>query len=305
MSAVDDVRPRPSGSPAGESSWYSSRVTRTALITGCSSGIGRATALHLAARGWLVYATARRPDTLGPLDEAGCRTLALDVTDEMSMRSAVEQVQDAHGAVDALVNNAGYSQSGALETMPIDQVRRQFETNVYGLLRLCQLVLPGMRARGDGRIVNLSSMGGRLAFPGGGAYHASKYAVEALSDVLRFEVARFGVHVVVIEPGLIRSSFGRTAAAGVGRAPDGPYQRFDRAVAEATERVYTHGPLARLGGPPEAVARVIEHALTAPRPRPRYRVTPSARMLITTRRLLPDRAWDAVMRAQFPQPGAG
>jgi NAD(P)-dependent dehydrogenase (short-subunit alcohol dehydrogenase family) len=289
----------------GERSWYSSQVTRTALITGCSSGIGRATALHLAARGWLVYATARQPDTLRPLEEVGCRTVGLDVTDETSTQSAVEQVQDEQGGVDALVNNAGYSQSGALETVSMDQVRRQFETNVFGLLRLCQLVLPGMRARRTGRIVNLSSMGGRLALPGGGAYHASKYAVEALSDVLRFEVAPFGVHVVVIEPGLIRSSFGRTAAAGVASAPDRPYHRFDRAVAEATERVYTHGPLARLGGPPEAVARVIEHALTARRPRPRYQVTPSARVLITTRRLLPDRAWDAVMRAQFPHPGAG
>ena len=278
-------------------------MTRTALITGCSSGIGRATALHLAARGWLVYATARQPDPLSPLGEAGCRTLALDVTDETSMRAAVEQVENEQGAVDALVNNAGYSQSGALETVPMDQVRRQFETNVYGLLRLCQLVLPGMRARGNGRIVNLSSMGGRLAFPGGGAYHASKYAVEALSDVLRFEVTRFGVHVVVVEPGLIRSSFGRTAAAGMASAPDGPYRRFNRAVAEGTERVYTHGPLARLGGPPEAVARVIEQALTASRPRPRYRVTPSAWALIATRRLLPDRAWDALMRTQFPQPG--
>jgi NAD(P)-dependent dehydrogenase (short-subunit alcohol dehydrogenase family) len=286
-------------------SWYSSRMTRTALITGCSSGIGQATALHLAARGWLVFATARQPDTLSRLEEAGCRALALDVTDEASMRSAVEQVEDEQGGVDALVNNAGYSQSGALETVPMDQVRRQFETNVFGLLRLCQLVLPGMRARGRGRVVNLSSMGGRLAFPGGGAYHASKYAVEALSDVLRFEVARFGVHVVVIEPGLIRSSFGRTAAASVGGAPEGPYQRFDRAVAEATERIYTHGPLARLGGRPEVVARVIEQALTTHRPRPRYRVTTSARVLITTRRLLPDRAWDTVMRSQFPQPGAG
>jgi NAD(P)-dependent dehydrogenase (short-subunit alcohol dehydrogenase family) len=280
-------------------------VTRTVLITGCSSGIGHATALHLAAGGWLVYATARQRDSLGSLAEAGCRTLMLDVTDETSMRAAVEQVEAEQGAVDALVNNAGYSQSGALETVPMDRVRRQFETNVFGLLRLCQLVLPGMRARRSGRIVNLSSMGGRLAFPGGGAYHASKYAVEALSDVLRFEVARFGIQVVVIEPGLIRSSFGRTAAASVASVQDSAYQRFDRAVADATERVYTHGPLARLGGPPEAVARVIEQALIAHRARSRYRVTTSARALIATRWLMPDRAWDAVMRTQFPQPGRG
>jgi NAD(P)-dependent dehydrogenase (short-subunit alcohol dehydrogenase family) len=280
-------------------------MTRTVLITGCSSGIGHATALRLAARGWLVYATARRLDTLSSLAAAGCRTLSLDVTDETSMRAAVERAQSEQGGLDALVNNAGYSQSGALETVPIERVRQQFETNVFGPLRLCQLVLPGMRARRSGRIVNLSSMGGRLTFPGGGAYHASKYAVEALSDVLRFEVARFGIQVVVIEPGLIRSTFSATAAAGVESVPGSAYQRFDRAVVEATERVYTHGLLARLGGPPEAVARVIELALTATRPRSRYRVTSSAQALIMTRRLLPDRAWDTLMRSQFPQPGPG
>jgi NAD(P)-dependent dehydrogenase (short-subunit alcohol dehydrogenase family) len=280
-------------------------VTRTVLITGCSSGIGRATALRLARAGWQVYATARRPETLGPLADAGCRTLALDVTDEESMRSAVERVETESGPVEVLINNAGYSQSGALETLPLDLVRTQFETNVLGLLRMCQLVLPGMRAARRGTIVNLSSMGGRLTLPGGGAYHASKYAVEALSDALRVEVAGFGVRVVVVEPGLIRTAFGETAAAGVPAGDGGgPYGSFDRAVAEATERVYTRGPLARLGGPPEAVAATIERAITAERPRARYPVTPSARALITLRRLLPDRAWDGLVRSQFPQPGA-
>src|SRR5919198_933916 len=174
------------------------QTSKAVLITGCSTGIGRATAERLAAKGWTVYATARKLESIEDLKGKGCRTLALDVTDEQSMRSAVEQVEAAEGAVGVLVNNAGYSQSGALETVPLDQVRRQFETNVFGLLRMCQLVLPGMRNQGWGRIVNLSSMGGKLTFPGGGAYHATKFSVEALSDVMRFEVAGFGVHVVIV-----------------------------------------------------------------------------------------------------------
>lgn len=278
-------------------------MTRTVLVTGCSSGIGRATALHLARAGWQVYATARRPETLDPLAAAGCRPLALDVTSEESMRAAVSRVDEESGPLAALVNNAGYSQSGALETLPLERVRAQFETNVFGLLRMCQLVLPGMRAAGRGTIINLSSMGGRLTLPGGGAYHASKYAVEALSDALRMEVSGFGVRVVVVEPGLIRTAFGETAVAAMPAGSDGPYRNFDRAVAEATERVYTRGPLARLGGPPEAVAKVIERALTAERPRARYTVTPSARAMITLRQLLPDRGWDGFVRSQFPQPG--
>ena len=167
----------------------------TVLITGCSSGIGHATAERLAAAGWTVYATARKPETLAELEARGCRTLALDVTDEASMEAAVAAVEGEHGSVGALVNNAGYSQSGAIETVPMEKVRAQFETNVFGLVRMCQLVLPAMRAAGRGRIVNVSSMGGKLVFPGGGAYHASKHAVEALSDALRFEVRAFGVRV--------------------------------------------------------------------------------------------------------------
>jgi len=162
--------------------------SKAALITGCSSGIGQATAERLLSDGWNVYATARRPETLTDLEAKGAKTLALDVTDEASMKAAVDAVTEAEGAVGVLVNNAGYSQSGAVESVPMDQVRRQFETNVFGLIRMCQLVLPGMRQQRWGKIVNLSSMGGRLVFPGGGLYHATKYAVEAISDALRFEV---------------------------------------------------------------------------------------------------------------------
>jgi NAD(P)-dependent dehydrogenase (short-subunit alcohol dehydrogenase family) len=266
---------------------------RTVLVTGCSSGIGYATARRLAREGWKVYATARRPEMLEGL--TGCEKLALDVTDDASMKAAV----DAVGRVDVLVNNAGYSQSGAVESVPIDEVRRQFETNVFGLLRMCQLVLPGMRAQRWGRIVNLSSMGGRLTFPGGGIYHATKYAVEALSDAMRFEVRGFGVAVIVIEPGLIVTKFADTASASV--ATDGPYAEFNRQVARKTEEAY-RGPMAKLGAGPEAVADTIASALGAKRPKARYPVTPSAHLMINQRRLTPDRVWDLMMRTQFPTP---
>ena len=275
-------------------------ASKAVLVTGCSSGIGHATAALLAREGWTVYATARRPETLADLEQAGCKTLALDVTDESSMTSAVQAVLDAERAIGVLVNNAGYSQSGAVESVPVEQVRRQFETNVFGLLRMCQLVLPGMREQQWGRIVNLSSMGGRLTFPGGGIYHATKYAVEAISDAMRFEVRGFGVEVIVIEPGLIVTSFGETAAGSVGSG-EGPYAEFNRVVAEKTEQAY-HGPLAKLGAGPEAVAKSIAAALATDHPKPRYPVTASAHLLINQRRLMPDRLWDRAMRTQFPTP---
>jgi NAD(P)-dependent dehydrogenase (short-subunit alcohol dehydrogenase family) len=276
-------------------------TSRAVLITGCSSGIGWATAERLARGGWAVYATARDVEAIAPLETLGCRLLPLDVTEEDSMRAAVEEVERVEGAVGVLVNNAGYSQSGAVEEVPMDKVRRQFETNVFGLVRLCQLVLPGMRRQGFGRIVNLSSMGGRLTFPGGGFYHASKYAVEALSDALRFEVRGFGVEVVVVEPGLIRTGFARTAVGSMGEG-SGPYAGFEAGVARTTRENYERGPLAALGGGPEVVAETIERAISAARPRARYTVTPSARVLISARRLLPDRAWDGLLGLFYPRP---
>jgi NAD(P)-dependent dehydrogenase (short-subunit alcohol dehydrogenase family) len=278
-------------------------ASEVVLITGCSSGIGRETAGYLAENGYTVYATARRPETLADLVAKGCRALALDVNSEASMGAAVRAVEEEHGAVDVLINNAGYSQSGALETVPMDDIRRQFETNVFGLIRKCQLVLPGMRGAGHGRIVNIGSMGGKLTFPGGGVYHATKHAVEALSDALRFEVQGFGVKVILIEPGLIVTSFADAAKASLQTVDDtGPYAHFNAAVAKATEGAYS-GPLTKLGGGPDAVAKVILKALRSSRPRARYRVTPSAHLAITQRMLTPDRVWDLAMRAQFPVPG--
>jgi NADP-dependent 3-hydroxy acid dehydrogenase YdfG len=300
--------------------------SKAVLVTGCSSGIGRASALRLSRSGWTVYATARRPETLAELADAGCRTLALDVTDEDSMRAAVAAVEQAEGAVGVLINNAGYSQSGAIETVPIEAVRRQFETNVLGLVRLTQLVLPRMRAQRWGKIVNLGSMGGRLTFPGGGCYHATKYALEAISDALRFELRGFGIDVVLLEPGLITTEFGHAATASMAdvtgpgdSSPAGPgdsshaangdgsgddvdpYARFNATVGAVTAGAY-EGPMRHFGAGPERVAKVIERAITRRHPPARITITPSAKVLLATRRLLSDRAWDAAMRAQFPQP---
>ena len=285
-------------------------VSRAVLVTGCSSGIGRATALRLAGAGWPVYASARRPESLEDLGAAGCRPLALDVTDEESMAQAVAAIEDEHGAVGVLVNNAGFSQSGAMETVPMAEVRRQFETNVFGPVRLSQLVLPGMRAQGWGRIVVIGSMGGRLTFPGGGYYHATKYALEALSDALRFEVAGFGIDVALIEPGFIRSGFSAAAASSIAAEPaplpaGDPYKAFTEGLIASTRGVYDRGPLARLAGSPDDVARVVLEAVTAERPKARYPVTASARLLLGLRRLLPDRAWDAFLARQFVPPGGG
>ena len=275
--------------------------SRPVLITGCSTGIGRATAERLADDGWNVHATARRLEAIEDLGKRGCKTGELDVTNERSMEKAVREVEK-DGPIGALINNAGYSQSGAIETIPMDSVRRQFETNVFGLMRMCQLVLPAMRGAGSGRIVNLSSMGGKLTFPGGGVYHATKHAVEAISDALRFEVKEFGVDVVVIEPGLITTEFGETASSSIDAVEDhGPYAKFNADVAKVTAEAYT-GPMARFGAGPEAVAGKIAKALTARRPATRYKVTPSARVMMGTRRLVTDRMWDRFVRSQYPPP---
>jgi NAD(P)-dependent dehydrogenase (short-subunit alcohol dehydrogenase family) len=281
-----------------------SEPSKAVLITGCSSGIGRATAMRLAGAGWTVYATARRPETLFELEAAGCRTLALDVTDEQSMQAVVAEIERAEGAVGVLINNAGYSQSGAIETVPLQAVRRQFETNVFGLVRLTQLVLPKMRTQRWGKIVNVGSMGGRLSFPGGGHYHATKHALEAISDALRFELRGFGIDVILLEPGLITTEFGEAATASMADTElsgEDPYATFNTTVGAVTKGAYD-GPMKLLGGGPDRVAKVIERALKRRRPPARITITPSAKVTIAMRRVMPDRLWDAAMRAQFPQP---
>jgi NAD(P)-dependent dehydrogenase (short-subunit alcohol dehydrogenase family) len=266
------------------------------LVTGCSSGIGRATAQALVEAGHTVYATARRAATLEGLEAAGARTLALDVTDEDSMTAAVAAIEAEHGAVGTLVNNAGFGVYGPVEEVPMDDVRREFETNVFGLGRLTQLVLPAMRAAGRGRIVNMSSMGGRLVYPTGGWYHASKYAVEALSDALRVEVAPFGISVVLVEPGLIRTEFESVASGGLASGhPAGPYA----ALRKHADDVMRRGYASPAGAEPKAVADVVRRAVEATRPRTRYVVTPAAKAQVQLRRFGGDRLWDAAMRRAY------
>jgi NAD(P)-dependent dehydrogenase (short-subunit alcohol dehydrogenase family) len=277
------------------------------LITGCSSGIGRAAAISLHAAGLTVYATARQVDSLADLARQGIRTLALDVTDETSMTEAVAAIEDAAGPVGVLVNNAGYGLYGPVEQLPMDEIRRQFETNFFGLVRLTQLVLPGMRRRGRGRILNVSSMGGRITLPGGAFYHASKYAVEGLSDALRMEVAQFGIDVVLIEPGPVKTPWNDVAAASLSSATpanaeggsDGdPYAAYKAAVGASFGRTQA-GLVGRFGSTSEDIAKVIAQAVTARRPRARYLINPVAKSLVAMNQLLPARAYDSVMRRQY------
>jgi NAD(P)-dependent dehydrogenase (short-subunit alcohol dehydrogenase family) len=232
--------------------------------------------------------------------------MELDMTDEGSLERAVAQVRSDCGALDALVNNAGYSQSGTIEETPIELIRQQFETNLFGLARLTQLALPGMRRAGRGRIVNLGSMGGSLVFPGGGYYHATKYALEAFTDALRFEVGELGIDVILIQPGLIRTGFSETAVSSVPtQNANSPYRALMAKVKQATRSAYTEGLAAKLGGDPVDVARTIEHALAARRPKTRYRVTTSASVFMRLRALLGDRGWDGFLARSYPRPGKG
>jgi NAD(P)-dependent dehydrogenase (short-subunit alcohol dehydrogenase family) len=265
------------------------------LVTGCSAGIGRASALALQRAGLITYATARRPETLAELEAEGCRILELDVTDEASRVRTIATVKRERGRLDVLVNNAGYAEYGPVEEIPLDRWRRELETNLLGAVHLIQLVLPGMRERGHGRIVNMSSMGGRLAFPLGAPYHASKFALEATSDALRVEVDPFGIDVVVIEPGLVETGYADTASTGLHEAAEGPYGDLARSFLAAMASSYGGRTVVK----PERVANVVVRAATARRPRTRYVVTMHARLLIAGRVWLPDRLWDAVLRRTF------
>jgi len=268
------------------------------LITGCSSGIGHAAALALARSGLPVWASARQPESIADLRAAGCRTLQLDVTDEQSRQAAVRAVEAEHGTVGALVNNAGYAQAGPVEEITPDMLRRQFETNVFGLMRMCQLVLPGMRAQHCGTIVNVGSAAGLMSAPGAAAYSMTKWSVEALSDALRYETRAFGVRVVLLEPGGVASTrFMETETASWPSA-DGLYNQF-RENRSRRLAVWT-----RDGAPgvstPEDVARVVVRAVTARAPRARYKIGMGPRLLPLLYRALPAGIWDAFWARLMP-----
>jgi len=265
----------------------------TALVTGASSGIGAETAKGLLAAGYTVYAGARRVDAMRALEAAGARVLSLDVTDDASMAAAVDSILRETGRIDVLVNNAGYGSYGALEDVPLDEGRRQFEVNIFGLARLTQLVLPTMRAQRAGRIVNVSSVSGKIGEPFGAWYHASKHALEGLSDSLRMELRPFGIDVVIIEPGSTRTAWGGIARDSLTRhSGEGPY----RDGARAHLQMMTSVSAGSLPKPPIEVAATIVKAVRARHPRTRYPAGGGARLALFLRRALPDRGFDAIIR---------
>ncbi|HEX4224725.1 MAG TPA: SDR family NAD(P)-dependent oxidoreductase [Pseudonocardiaceae bacterium] len=273
-------------------------MSNAVLITGCSSGIGRAIAHAALKAGLPTWATARKPEVVADLAEAGANILALDVTDETSRQEAVRRVEAEHGSVGALINNAGYAQAGPVEEVPIDALRAQFETNVFGLVRLCQLVLPGMRERGRGTIVNLGSAGGLMAFPGSSAYDMTKWSLEALSDALRAEVHRFGVRVVLLEPGGVPTNFAAVQAATWPDSSNGPYAAF------ASNYHARMARYAREGAPgmstPDKVAAVAMRAVQVRNPRARYKIGMPPRIMPLLHRALPNRTLDALVGRLFP-----
>jgi NAD(P)-dependent dehydrogenase (short-subunit alcohol dehydrogenase family) len=267
-----------------------------ALVTGASSGIGEQTALDLAAAGFAVYGVARRVDRMASLAERGVTTFAMDVTDDASMVSGVDRILGESGRLDVMVNNAGYGSYGAVEDVPIDEARRQFEVNLFGLARLVQLVLPGMRERRSGRIVNVSSIGGKFYEPLGAWYHATKFAVEGFSDSLRLEVAQFGIKVVIIEPGPIVTEWNEISRESLTETSrGGAYENLAASVRRVLERA--DGP--PMGSSPDVVARKIVHAATVGRPRARYPVGRGAGSIVRMRRALPDSAMDLVIRRMY------
>ena len=260
-----------------------------ALVTGASSGIGEATARRLAALGYTVYAAARRVERMESLTDV--RVLPLDLTDEVSMTACVETILRETGRIDVLVNNAGYGSFGALEDVPLDEARKQFDVNIFGLARLIQLVLPTMRAQASGTIVNVSSIGGKVYEPLGSWYHATKFAVEGLSDSLRLELRPFGIKVVIIEPGAIRTEWNTIARDSLMRVSgDTAYGPLARSVRDALAEADAPGR----GSEPWVVADAIGKAVQARRPKARYPVGARARTAVIGRKLLSDRMMDAV-----------
>ena len=263
------------------------------LLTGASSGIGYDTAVALAQQGHKVYAAARRVERMEPLRQYGIVPLKMDVTDEASMQEGVKTLLDAEGRIDVLINNAGYGYFGAVENVPMDDARNQLEVNVFGLARLCQLVLPTMRAQHSGRIINTASVAGRSVFYYGGWYHVSKYAVESLSDALRMELKPFGIDVVIIEPGAIKTNWGIIAADHLIEFSKGTaYEQTGTMMANNLRNMYLSNTISD----PAVVRKAIVRAVNARRPCTRYRIGRLANAIVFFHWLLPTRWWDAFLR---------
>jgi NAD(P)-dependent dehydrogenase (short-subunit alcohol dehydrogenase family) len=270
--------------------------TGTALVTGASSGIGEETARELHKRGFTVYAAARRVERMAGLEADGIRVLKMDVTDEKSVKAGVAKILEETGRVDVLVNNAGYGSYGSVEDVPITEAKYQFDVNVFGLALVSQLVLPHMREQRSGRIINISSIGGRIYEPLGGWYHATKFAVEGLSDSMRLELKPFGVKVVVIEPAGIRTEWAGIAADNLRKSSS------DTAYAGQAQQAAAILELAdrpAFSSPTKVVAKRIAKAATARHPLTRYPTGKGAGMILFTRWLLPARGFDGVIQTVF------
>lgn len=263
------------------------------LITGASSGIGFDAARELAKQGHRIYAAARRTDLMEPLKSDGVATMFMDVTNDESMRQGVEQVIAAEGRIDVLVNNAGYGFFGAIENVKMEDARRQLEVNVFGLARLCQLVIPYMRQQKSGRIINTSSIAGKLVMPFGGWYHVSKFSVEALSDALRIELKPFGIEVSMIEPGGIKTDWGIIAAKHLRNSSLGtPYEEATLNESKIMHKVYSGNYLSS----PSVITKAISKAVNSRCPRARYRTGTFSHSGVFFHWLLPAKCWDSMMR---------
>jgi len=267
-------------------------MNKTALVTGASSGIGEAAVTRLLADGYTVFAAARRMTRMAALEKAGAIIVSLDLTDDVSISAVMDRVRAQGGRLDLLVNNAGYGSYGALEDVPLEEGRRQCEVNLFGLARLCQLALPIMREQKSGRIVNITSIGGKMHEPFGAWYHATKFAVEGLSDCLRVEVKPFGIDVIVIEPGAIRTEWTDIAKDSLmkrsGTTAYGPYARRHAAM-------FAQMDSSTMASSPVVIANAIAKAAGARRPRTRYAIGGGAKPILFLRRLLSDRLFDRLM----------
>jgi short-subunit dehydrogenase len=267
-------------------------MTKTVLVTGASAGIGKATAIYLAQNGYSVYGAARRTDKMHDLKNYGIKPIALDVTKDDSMVGCVEQILKEAGSIDILVNSAGFGSAGAIEDLPMEDARYQLEVNVFGALRLTQLVLPKMRDNRYGKIVNISSIGGKVAFPLNGWYHASKFALEALSDSLRMEVKRFGIDVIVIEPGGIESEWAEIANENMRRISGKTvYKEMVARAERATADLKLPGPI--------VIAKLIQKSIEAKSPKTRYVGGYAAKPFLMIRKILSDRLMDNVILSQM------
>jgi short-subunit dehydrogenase len=268
-------------------------IKKVALVTGASSGIGYEAAIQLHDKGFIVYGAARRMDLLETLVAKGINIVSLDVTKDDSMQACIESIISKEGRIDVLVNNAGYGSFGAVEDVSMEEARRQMDVNVFGLARMSQLVLPHMRKQKTGRIINITSIGGKVHSPFGGWYHATKFAVEGLSDCMRMELNDKGIKVILVEPGGIKTEWGAIAADNLLKSSkDGAYSELATQVAESTKKTYTSG---KFLSSPSLIAKTIVKASTKKNPKTRYLVGAGAKPALFLRRILTDKAYDRVI----------